>query len=86
MPSRSLRRFWIQLETPVRGLHSFGATAFDIADALTLIADYLGADALPDAATVVEDIDVEALDANHILPNIGPPVFRGIWYPATSLH
>ena len=86
MPSGSLRRFWIELETPVRGLHRFGVTAVDVADALILIEDYLGTGALPDASSVVEDIDVESLDANHILANVGPPAFRGIWYPATSLH
>jgi hypothetical protein len=30
---------------------------------------------------VVEDVDVRDLDQGHVVPNIGPVNFRGVWYP-----
>jgi len=28
-----------------------------------------------------EDVDVRALDGGHVLPNMGDPSVRGVWYP-----
>jgi hypothetical protein len=33
----------------------------------------------------VVDVDVASLDAKHVLPNIGPVVVRGVWFPALNL-
>jgi hypothetical protein len=30
---------------------------------------------------VVEDVDVSQLDAGHVLPNMGDPTLRGVWFP-----
>jgi len=40
---------------------------------------------LPPVHTVIEDVDLRALDAKHILPNITPPVWRGVWYPPIGM-
>jgi hypothetical protein len=53
MSSGSLRRFWVEIEAPVRSLRSFGVTALDIDDALELIKDYLGADSRPRTANII---------------------------------
>jgi hypothetical protein len=31
---------------------------------------------------IVEDIDLDALDQNHVIPNIGNTAVKGIWFPA----
>jgi hypothetical protein len=85
-----LRRYWIELETPVHGMGAFGVTAIDLDDARTLIITYLvthlgGPDALPGLARVIEDVDVSTLDANHVLPNSLPSIWRGVWFPWSSL-
>jgi hypothetical protein len=56
-----------------------GVTAFDRDDALRLVADALGTD--PPPAAITEDVDVTALDENHVLPNMFPPNERGVWFP-----
>jgi hypothetical protein len=33
----------------------------------------------------VADIDLRTLDPEHVLPNIGPVVVRGVWYPRLNL-
>jgi hypothetical protein len=35
----------------------------------------------PEIGAVVEDVDVSTLDANHVLPNMEAPNWRGVWYP-----
>jgi hypothetical protein len=35
---------------------------------------------------VIEDINVQLLDKDHVLPNIGPVIFRGIWFPRLNLY
>jgi hypothetical protein len=57
-------------------------TAVDAEDARNLIsAIALDGSALPDIADVVEDVDVRTLDEGHVLPNMGDPTVRGVWYP-----
>jgi hypothetical protein len=74
----ALRRFWFR--RPV-GL-GYGVTAFTVEDAEQLLARA----GLPrDWVEVVADVDVSALDAGHVLPNIGGVTFRGVWYPAINL-
>jgi hypothetical protein len=59
-----------------------GVTAVDAEDARNLIsAIALDGSALPDIADVVEDVDVRTLDEGHVLPNMGDPTVRGVWYP-----
>ena len=37
--------------------------------------------ALPSIKTCIEDVAMSELDANHVLPNIGDPSQKGIWFP-----
>ena len=30
---------------------------------------------------VIEDVDVRDLDQNHVVPNMDPPNFHGVWFP-----
>jgi hypothetical protein len=73
--------FWIQ--SPDAGpLDAYGVTAYSLSDALRILREF-GVE-LPDDISsfkVVEGIRVSDLDQNHIVPNIGPIVVRGVWYP-----
>jgi hypothetical protein len=87
MPDLELHRFWFEFEEwDVHGCRPpfrCGVTAWSREDALALIADaYCNLGASPVPVSVVPDFDVSALDDDlNIRPNIGVPVWRGIWYP-----
>ena len=83
-----LRRYWIKFDIKIGDPYSewtllgVGVTAFDIADALNMIQELLfGEDPLPPITSVVEDADISTLDKGHVLPNMGVPVWRGVWFP-----
>jgi hypothetical protein len=64
----------------------FGVTAHSLEDAEALLAaagyvaqrDY-------EPSLVVEDVDIRGLDQDHVVPNMGPPAIRGVWYPCHNL-
>jgi hypothetical protein len=75
-----LKRFWFKIE---KG-HGIGVTAYTIDDAIALIAK----ESLlinTQIVEIIEDVDIQSLDQNHVIPNMGPPNFRGIWFPNLML-
>jgi hypothetical protein len=70
-----LIRFWFTTE---RG--GIGVTAYSLEDARNLIDadDYLR---IQKVSEVIENVDVRTLDQGHVIPNMGPPNLRGIWFP-----
>lgn len=75
-----LTRFWFKLDTSIRG---YGVTAYSYDDAVNLLKEFIFRDdEMPQIKNVIENIDVSSLDTGKILPNIGVPSVRGIWYPA----
>lgn len=59
-----------------------GVTAFDENDAKSLIFDkVLGANTNVEFDEILSDISVDDLDKNHVIPNMGNPALRGIWFP-----
>jgi hypothetical protein len=36
---------------------------------------------MPSPLAVIEDVDVRELDQGHVVPNMGDPTVRGVWYP-----
>ena len=81
-----LVRYWFTFEGGSL-LRNVGVTAYNIDDARTLASEIAFGDLhLSNEICVVENIDVSTLDENHILPNIGSPTFRGVWYPNFNSH
>ncbi len=83
-----LTRFWVEFdyaaeaEPPVGTRIGFGVTAIDQRDALQLIAHRVFSDgSLPPVKEIRKDVDVSLLDHGHVLPNMGPPHVRGVWFP-----
>jgi hypothetical protein len=77
-----LIRYWFSSDA---GL-GFGVTAHSIQDAIELLSSvgYIpGSDFNP--SRVVENVSISALDQNHVVPNIGPVVVRGVWFPCRNI-
>ena len=91
-----LRRYWVEFDVPESRvslsdetetvmrdwrLAACGVTAFTVDDALQMIRELLYRDEpMPPIRKVIEDVDITTLD-RHVRPNIGVPIWRGIWYP-----
>jgi hypothetical protein len=78
-----LQRYWFNTR---EGL-GIGVTAYSVDDAKHLIDDAArrwGWDY--EVLKIVEDVDVRDLDQGHVVPNMGPPNLRGIWYPNLNLR
>lgn len=86
MRSLTLRRYWFEFDGPDApsslNMRRCGVSAYDYKDALALVRERIFANAvLPTITRVIEDVDVSTLDPNHVLPNIGIVVWRGVWFP-----
>ena len=79
---RALRRFWFTLSAGP----GIGVTAASESEAREL-AEGARARYAPAATItgVTPDVDVSTLDATHVVPNAGPAVVRGVWYPRLNL-
>jgi hypothetical protein len=77
-----LHRYWFKTR---EGL-GFGVTAYSIEDALSLLAE-IGRPLKLDkhVVEVIEEVDIRELDQGHVIPNMGPPNFRGVWFPNLTL-
>jgi hypothetical protein len=82
-----LHRYWFEFRAPRQELPpgswlGCGVTAVDTEDAQRLLVQgpFRGAP-LPTIERVVEDVDVSELDAEHVVPNMGDPTQRGVWFP-----
>lgn len=83
-----LTRFWIKFEE--RGEYPYyggvfgfgvGVTAYSLADAKTLLETKIFKGALPEISDIHEGVNYDELEANHVKPNMGIMVNRGIWFP-----
>ena len=75
-----LRRFWF----PTPGNLGIGVTAYTVKEAEELaceLADKFQWELV--SGDVVEDVDVSTLDQKHVIPNMSPPNFHGVWFPRT---
>lgn len=76
-----LKRFWFKTEPPT----GYGVTAESLAAAEQLLKDHGYPHSGQRVIEVVENIDMATLDQNHVLPNAGPVVVRGIWFPRHNI-
>jgi hypothetical protein len=85
-----LKRFWFQFEpftepTPLN--FGCGVTAFSYDDAVSLINDEVfDREGLPKIVRVIENVSPNELDQNHVIPNMGSVLVRGIWWPQGWKH
>ena len=76
--SKLLTRFWFDSD---EGL-GVGVTAYSLDDAKSLIeSESLMEHIKPKLNSYIENIDIQKLDQNHVIPNMGICANRGIWFP-----
>jgi hypothetical protein len=77
-----LHRYWFKTKV---GL-GIGVTAYSIEDARRLIEEVVRPQGLErEVLEIIADVDVRELDQGHVIPNMGPPNFRGVWHPNFNL-
>ena len=82
VPQGTLRRFWFRLSQG----GGIGVTAGSEVEARELAEDArLRFYPAASIVGVVPDVQVSALDQDHVLPNAGPVVVRGVWYPRLNV-
>jgi hypothetical protein len=74
-----LTRYWFN----VYDQWGFGVTAYSIEDVLSILADE--GVSREQVTEIVENVDVGTLDQGHVAPNMGPPNFRGLWFPCLNI-
>jgi hypothetical protein len=82
-----LTSYWIVSPNP-RAPLGFGVTGFSLEEALRIIRSEGYEDCLPDdlgQLQVIENVAIQDLDQRHVVPNMGPMVMRGLWYPCQNL-
>ena len=84
----ALRRFWFEFSgdatkrLPAGVAYGCGVSARDYDDALQLIqSKVFEGNPLPETIREIADVDVSELDQNHVRPNMGDVLRRGIWFP-----
>jgi hypothetical protein len=78
----NLHRYWF----PIEGHMGVGVTAYSLSEAQALATRAAARWGWPfTGSEVVEDVDIRSLDQRHVVPNIGPSNFHGVWFPADSL-
>lgn len=86
--SNLYKRFWFEFKIdsasnypPGIGL-GCGVTAFDYDDAVKILDENVfTAIGRPAFKRVIENVDIRELDQGHVIPNMKPPIYRGVWYP-----
>lgn len=83
-----MKRFWFEFDFDnVQDIPSgirmgCGITAFDYDDAIGILKEkvFSGSKSLA-FKKIIENIDINTLDAGHVLPNMKSPTQRGVWFP-----
>jgi hypothetical protein len=84
-----LKRYWLVIDSNNKfGPKNWGVSAISTSQARNLIKDTarsLGWTHISsrdiDEAEIIENIDLNILDQNHVIPNIGIVVHLGVWFP-----
>jgi len=81
-------RFWFKFnfdnfkEVPFGTRMGCGVTAYDYSDAIRILKEKVFRNNnLPPIAECIQNVDITALDAGHVLSNMAPPNIRGVWFP-----
>jgi hypothetical protein len=86
----NLQIYWFEFNLtleephPIGVLIGCGVTAYTIEDAKFLMKQQLFKSEIPDISRVVENVEISQLDQDHVVPNMGNVLKRGIWFPRIS--
>ncbi len=78
LSDKKLRRFWFKSSKNLGA----GITAYSRNDAEEILNGAIKRHSLElEIIEVLEDVNIQDLDQGHVIPNMNPPNFRGIWFP-----
>jgi len=81
---KTLKRYWFTFPRssgPTALNVGCGVTAYNYNDAVSLLRERVFGGNEPDVVDFKENVDVSKLDKSHVVPNMGPVIARGIWFP-----
>ncbi len=81
---KSLKRYWFTFQRSLKptALNAgCGVTAYGYDDAINLLRERVFGGNELNVINFQEDVDLSKLDQNHVTPNMGSVVVRGIWFP-----
>ena len=76
---------WITFPKDKRAPLGIGVTAFSEDDAIGLIKEAGYENYIKCDFVINRNIAIKDLDQNHVVPNMGPITFRGVWYPCWNV-
>jgi len=76
--------YWITFRN--QRFQQLGVTAYSLQDGFRLLAvQGYTFDPEADISTIQEHIRIAELDQRHVVPNMGPIIVRGVWYPCLNI-
>jgi hypothetical protein len=88
-----LKRYWFIIYPDFKyGPRNIGVSALSISEAKKIILETMTklnwnhiSATIIENAEIIENIDIRLLDQGHVIPNMGPVVFEGVWFPFRNL-
>lgn len=86
-PDYALETYWFSFPKDPHLPMGIGVTAYSESDANMLLCVhgidewFVGAKEV----SVCKGVRIQDLDQGHVVPNIGPMQFRGVWYPCMNV-
>jgi len=78
LKNENLRRFWFKSSLNI----GVGITAYSLSDAEVILNSAIQRHHLDlEITETIEDVNIGDLDQDHVVPNMNPPNFRGVWFP-----
>ena len=78
LKNENLKQYWFESS---RNL-GVGITAYSLSDAKIILDSAIKRHRLDiDVIKTIEGVDIRNLDQGHVVPNMNPPNFRGVWFP-----
>jgi hypothetical protein len=76
-----MKQYWFSIQP---GL-GYGVTAESVTEAEKLLASFGYPRTGEKIINITEDVRLDTLDQNHVVPNCGPLMMRGIWFPLHNI-
>ena len=78
LSNKELRRYWFESS---RNL-GVGVTAYSLSDAKIILNSAIRRQQVDvEIVNTIENVNIQDLDQGHVIPNMNPPSFRGVWFP-----
>jgi len=81
-------RYWFKFDlasyedAPFGVIIGCGVTGYNYNDAVKILKEKVFKNGeLPNIKNVIENVNIQDLDQNHVIPNMEPPNRRGVWFP-----